>query len=125
MPLHLRALLLLLTLATAAWAQEPFAKIGVEFLEKHCTACHGTTKHKADLTLHQYRDDLSLLKNRKKWKRILDAVQAGDMPPDDEPQPSDAERRAFLESARAVFTTYDRTAKPDPGRVTLRRLNRA
>lgn len=113
--------------AVAAWAQEPpapFAAAGAAFLEKHCTSCHGAEKSKADLTLHQYRDDLSLLKNRRKWKGIIDAVRLGEMPPDDEPQPTDAERRAFVETARAVFTNYDRRAPADPGRTTLRRLNR-
>jgi hypothetical protein len=120
-----RLLFVLLMLAALAPAQEPFSKGGVAFLQKHCTSCHGKEKQKADLTLHQYLDDKSLLKNRKKWKQILEAVQHAEMPPDDEPQPTDAERRLFLESARAVFAHYDRTAKPDPGRVTLRRLNRA
>ena len=106
-------------------AQEPFAKVGVPFLERHCTSCHGTEKQKSDLAVHMYRDDLSLLKDRKKWKHILDTVQQGEMPPDDKPQPTVEERKAFLESARAVFANFDRNAKPDPGRVTVRRLNRS
>lgn len=119
------AVCLLLALALTGSAQEPFSKSGVAFLEKHCTSCHGKDKQKADLSLHQFRDDASLLKSRKKWKQILETVERGEMPPDDEPQPADAERRAFLASARAVFANYDRNAKPDPGRVTLRRLNRS
>src|SRR5678815_1919024 len=47
------------------------------------------------------------------------------MPPDDKPQPSVEERKAFLDSVRAVYANFDRNAKPDPGRVTARRLNRA
>ncbi len=93
-------------------------------MEKHCVACHGREKHKGDLTLHEFRDAASLLKARKKWKGILNAVEQQEMPPDDEPQPTDDERRVFIESARAVFAEFDKTAKPDPGRVTLRRLNR-
>lgn len=106
-------------------AQEPFAKAGAPFLERHCVSCHGKEKQKADLAVHEFRDDASLLKNRKKWKSILEAVQHGEMPPDDKPQPTAEERKAFLESARAVFVNFDRNAKPDPGRVTVRRLNRA
>src|SRR6187397_71206 len=90
-------------LIQTAQAQEPFSKAGVAFLERHCVACHGKDKQKADLTVHQYRDDASLLKNRKKWKHILDAVQNAEMPPDDKPQPTAEERKAFLEGARAVF----------------------
>lgn len=93
-------------------------------MEKHCVSCHGKEKQKADLALHEFRDEGSLLKARKKWKGILHAVEQHEMPPDDKPQPTDDERRVFLESARAVFSEYDKNAKPDPGRVTLRRLNR-
>lgn len=114
---------LLAAVATAADA--PFAKTGVAFLEKHCVSCHGPKKQKGDLALHEFRDDASLLKSRKKWKAIMEAVHSGEMPPDDEPQPSAEARAAFIASARAVFANYDRNAKPDPGRITLRRLNRA
>ena len=111
--------------AATAHADDAFAKVGVAFLEKHCVSCHGPKKQKADLALHEFRDDASLLKNRKKWKAIIEAVQFADMPPDDEPQPTADERAAFLASARGVFSNYDRTAKPDPGQITLRRLNRS
>lgn len=105
-------------------AQAPFSQIGVPFLERHCVSCHGKDKQKGDITLHNYRDDASLLKDRKKWKQILETVQHAEMPPDDKPQPSADERKAFLDSAKAVFANFDRNAKPDPGRVTARRLNR-
>src|SRR5687768_17966362 len=93
----------LAALSMGAAAQEPFSKAGVAFLDRHCVSCHGKDKQKADLTVHLFRDDASLLKSRKKWKHILEAVQNGEMPPDDKPQPTADERKAFLESARAVF----------------------
>ena len=117
------AFFLLLTVQRAV-AQEPFAKAGVAFLGKYCTDCHGEKKQKGDLSLHTFRDDVSVLKQRKTWKRVFEMVQNGDMPPDDKPQPDKAERDAFIASAKAVFANYDSKAKPDPGRVTVRRLNR-
>jgi hypothetical protein len=54
---------------------------------------------------------------------VVRMVESGDMPPEDKPQPSDAERRAFVASVKAVFAAAD-GARPDPGRVTVRRLNR-
>ncbi len=117
-------MLCLLVLTGRALAQEPFEKGGAAFLSKHCTSCHGTEKKKADLALHEFKSATSLLKARKKWKQILEMVTEGEMPPENKPQPSDSERKAFLASAKAVFANYDLTAKPDPGRVTIRRLNR-
>jgi hypothetical protein len=111
-------------LKAPALAEPPaFAEVGVAFLEKHCTDCHGADKSKADLALHQVRDDASMLRMRKRWKEVLEMVRSGEMPPDDRPQPTAEERRLFLESAAAVSAKV-MSGRPDPGRATLRRLNR-
>ena len=115
----------ILALVQATHADEPFAKTGVPFLQKYCTDCHGEKKQKADLSLHNFRDDISVLKQRKTWKHVMDAVQNEDMPPEDKPQPGKEERAAFIASAKAIFSNFDLKAKPDPGRVTIRRLNRS
>nr|MCU0980347.1 DUF1592 domain-containing protein [Pirellulaceae bacterium] len=51
-------------------------------------------------------------------------VETGGMPPEGESQPTADERDAFLRVVRGVFERAARDAKPDPGRVTMRRLNR-
>ena len=105
-------------------AEASFKAEGVAFLKKHCLACHSGEKAKADLALDKYPDDAALLKDRKTWLRVLDTLKAGEMPPPAKPQPTVAERDAFTKLVSYVFETHDRTAKPDPGRVTMRRLNR-
>lgn len=109
--------------ATAAPVAGPFPDVGVKFVESHCVSCHGPDKQKANLALHTVRDDLSLLRARKQWRKVVEAVDSGTMPPDDKPQPTDAERSAFVASVNAVFAAAN-AAKPDPGRLTVRRLNR-
>src|SRR6266545_2688527 len=101
-----------------------FKAEGVAFLKKHCLACHSGEKPKADLALDKYADDAALLKDRKVWVRVLDVLKAGEMPPPAKPQPTAGEREAFTKLVGDVFEKHDRTAKPDPGRVTMRRLNR-
>lgn len=51
-------------------------------------------------------------------------VETGGMPPEDAPRPTVEQREAFLRAVRGVFARAARDAKPDPGRVTMRRLNR-
>jgi hypothetical protein len=101
-----------------------FAKVGVSFVEKHCLHCHGEKVHKADLTLHKYRDEASVLQNRKVWTNVVHMVKSGEMPPKERPRPPVADIEAFLKSVNGVFDKADRAAR-DPGRVTIRRLNRA
>lgn len=101
-----------------------FSKAGVAFLKKHCLECHSGDKPKAELSLAGFTDNASVVKKRKTWESVLKMVEAGEMPPDDKPQPTAQEIEAFALLARAVFEHHDKNAKPDPGRVTMRRLNR-
>jgi hypothetical protein len=119
------SLLFCVFLGAVAEAQEPFAKVGMPFLEKYCTSCHGAEKQEAELALHDFKDDASVLKKRRIWKHVIELVEEKEMPPSEKKlQPTDAERAAFVASAKAIFAAYDKNAKPDPGRVTIRRLNR-
>jgi mono/diheme cytochrome c family protein len=105
--------------AADAWTRD-----GAPFLARHCTACHGEKKPKADLALHVYRDEQAVLKDRKHWDAVVKMVQSGQMPPETRPRPQPAEVDAFVKALAAVFERADRSARRDPGRVTVRRLNR-
>jgi hypothetical protein len=112
---------------SVAIAQDPseVAKVIVPFVEKHCVHCHGETKPKGELSLHAFKDEASILKARKTWLSVLDQLNAGEMPPRGRAQPSFDEAERFTKAVRGVFERFDRTAKRDPGAVTIRRLNKA
>jgi mono/diheme cytochrome c family protein len=116
-------LVLGLAAGTAPAAGEDFTRDGLAFVEKHCLHCHGDKKPKGDLDLHRYRDATAVLKDRKVWQAVLDRVRAGEMPPPKRPQPAPGEVEAFVRSVEAVFARAN-GGRPDPGRVTARRLNR-
>lgn len=103
-----------------------FAAAGRPFLERFCIGCHGGESPEAELTLESYRDAASLVAERKVWDNVLKVVEAGEMPPPDagRPVPTPAEVGAFTARVRGIFDHADRHAEPDPGRVTMRRLNR-
>jgi len=107
-----------------AAAEPAYAPDGLAFLKKHCLACHSGEKAKADLRLDTFPDEASLLKDRKTWTRVLDVLKAGEMPPDSKPKPAVAELDGFTKLVQSAFEKHDKSAKPDPGRVTMRRLNR-
>lgn len=105
-------------------AAPSFAPVGVDFLKKHCAKCHTDGKSEGSLTLDRYVDTQSLVKGRRIWMAILKRIETGDMPPEEEPQPTKDEVDAIGKLVRSIYEDADRKAKPDPGRVTLRRLNR-
>lgn len=117
----------MLLVPTASRSQDTlpdFSKTGVPFLKKYCLECHSGDKPKAELSLAAFVDNASVVKKRKTWESVLKMVEASEMPPDNKPQPTAQEIEAFAGLARAVFEHHDKNAKPDPGRVTMRRLNR-
>jgi mono/diheme cytochrome c family protein len=128
--LRLIALLLILeeVAVSVATAQEAkpadFMKDGLGFVQKHCVGCHGEKKPKAGLALHGFRDESAVIKERKVWQNLLAQVRSGEMPPPERPRPTAAEIEAFSRAVGEALARADRNAKPDPGRVTIRRLNR-
>ncbi len=102
-----------------------FAQEGLPFMEKYCFSCHTGDQPAAEVSLDVFSDERSLIENRDIWDRVLDMVATGYMPPSEsDVQPTLEASEAFVAHIEAIFEHADRTAKPDPGRITVRRLNR-
>ncbi|MBK1882785.1 DUF1592 domain-containing protein [Luteolibacter pohnpeiensis] len=89
----------------------------------YCYDCHGDGLSKGDLALDEYQSIDSMIANRSVWKRIRDHIDFRLMPPPDEYQPSDLERSKLVKWIDDAVFPID-PDHPDPGHVTLRRLNR-
>jgi hypothetical protein len=93
-------------------------------LEKLCFDCHGDGVTKGGLALDAFKSDKKFLQDTTTWLAVWRKLDAQLMPPPRVPQPTEEERRLVQDwIVRRVFALDP--AKPDPGRVTLRRLNRA
>jgi hypothetical protein len=55
-------------------------------LTQYCAKCHGPDKKEGKFSLHTFGADVSA--ERDGYARILERLQAGDMPPDGEPRPN-------------------------------------
>ncbi len=94
-------------------------------LQTYCYDCHGDGAHKADVALDAYANAADVRAGRKTWEQVLNNVTHYVMPPDDGgPLPTQPERERIAEFIERELYQLD-PAHPDPGRVTLRRLNRA
>ena len=92
-------------------------------LEQHCFECHGAKKQKAGVNLEAFRDLASFYREPRMWEKVLGAVHDEEMPPDDKPQPTDAQRARIV--AWIGHALDDTEAVPrDPGRAPLHRLSR-
>lgn len=93
-------------------------------LKRYCFECHNDQKAKGELSLEKFNTLESIRKDRKKWELVLKNVRSGEMPPEKKPQPSMEERETLVKFVESQIFRVD-PKKPDPGRVTIRRLNRA
>jgi mono/diheme cytochrome c family protein len=106
---------------TAAMAQY---RAGIEpVLKEYCYDCHGDGMDKGRVTLDQFASEEAMLGNHELWLHVLKNVRAGLMPPAKKKQLT-ADQKQQLEAwiKQAVFRMDPKD--PDPGRVTVRRLNR-
>lgn len=92
-------------------------------LNHYCYGCHGEKK-KGDLDLRIYADELSVKRDAQVFEKVLDKLQSREMPPENKPQPTSAERKLIAGWIESSVLGCD-CNHPDPGRVTIRRLNRA
>jgi hypothetical protein len=119
--------LLIGTLISFAKAEDPpadYKTLGKGFIEKYCSKCHAPEDPQAELVLTRFSDSDSIIRERKIWMNVIKQVQSASMPPREEQLPSSSESEEFVKHIKAIFDYADRKAKPQAGRVTMRRLNR-
>ncbi len=95
------------------------------FLAEHCISCHDANGKSGGLNLEVFQDAASVAQHREIWEEVLLRLQTGQMPPKGMPRPDKASLAAVTRWIEQEFARADRLVKPDPGRVTARRLNRA
>jgi hypothetical protein len=91
---------------------------------KTCFPCHNEQLTSGGLNITPFLAPGSLTSNRDGWERIMAKIQRGEMPPRGVPKPPQAQIDALEKFVQSEFDAADAKIKPDPGRVTARRLNR-
>lgn len=104
-------------------AAPDFGKRVQPLLSQYCYDCHGDGSHKGNVALDELKVDDLLPQTRETWWKVLKNVRAGVMPPPKKPQPTDDEKRLIAEWIKYGAFGID-ARHPDPGRITIRRLNR-
>ncbi|MCA8994669.1 MAG: DUF1592 domain-containing protein, partial [Planctomycetaceae bacterium] len=83
-----------LPLASAA---EPFDG----FLDKHCLRCHGPERVERDLRIDTLSRDFQSGGDGHLWAELVERINSGEMPPKDEPQPTEDEIAKVVEQIDA------------------------
>src|ERR1700749_346699 len=91
--------------------------------KKYCDTCHSGPKARAKVNVETL-DLANLDVNGATWEKVLRKLRSREMPPAGSPRPDNATYDLLV---KAIESERDRVAdtRPNPGRPTLHRLNRA
>ncbi len=92
-------------------------------LDMYCYDCHGNGVHKGRVALDEFTSEQDLHDRHGLWLKVLKNVRAGLMPAEGEPKPTAAELAILERWIKTQVFKID-PEQPDPGHVTVRRLNR-
>ncbi len=119
-------------LQSTASAEQPadghstvFQKDFIPFLKQYCFDCHGDEKQKADVDFQNLPSNTEIYKDRDLWELTRDMMLEDEMPPSKSEQPSMEDRQRIIDLIDQELDRFDCDAISNPGRVTIRRLNRA
>jgi hypothetical protein len=101
-------------------AQKAFKQHAEPFVKEYCLECHSNRRSKAGLNFEVAVRKPGDPAFARKWMEAIANVNAHDMPPDDADQPSEDERKRFLDALAQIKYLAAR----DPGPFVIRRLTK-
>jgi mono/diheme cytochrome c family protein len=111
----------------AAAEEAPHAVMNAQhrmLLQDYCQKCHGAEKQKGKFRVDDLPFAITTLEAAERWQKVLNQMNSGDMPPDDEKQPDRAAKANFLDDLANTMVAARRGLGDQHGVITMRRLNR-
>jgi hypothetical protein len=95
-------------------------------LKKYCYECHGPGDiEDTKLDLQRFHSTDMVHREPERWAKVLERLESKEMPPEDAPILPDLSRQILKKWAKSAVKDGRKKLAGDPGRVTLRRLNKA
>lgn len=117
-----------LLLASAALAADaPQATLDAKhraFFKDNCLSCHNAEKQKGKVRLDDIAFSVDTVEKADLWQKVLNSINSGEMPPEDEKQPDPAAKTDFLDDLSRMLMTARSVLSDSGGKITMRRLNR-
>jgi hypothetical protein len=114
-------------LAESPLAESPLAEMPAqhrELLSAYCFKCHNEKSSEGGVRLDHLPFHIGNIESAERWQKVLDALNAGEMPPADEKQPSHSAKTTFLQDLSTNMVLARKILTDQGGAITMRRLNR-
>lgn len=108
-------------------AEEPTPELPEKhfaFFDKYCLECHDSLTEKGKVNLEEIPFQVTNIEEAELWQKVLNSMNSGEMPPEDEPQPENQEKADFLDALAQTMVDARRSLSDSGGEITMRRLNR-
>jgi mono/diheme cytochrome c family protein len=92
--------------------------------KEHCVSCHGAEKQKGKVRVDDLPFTITNIETAERWQKVLNQMNSGEMPPEDEKQVPNAAKTDFLDDLSNVMVAARRSLGDQNGVITMRRLNR-
>ena len=112
---------------TGAQAEErtpTFPKKHAPFIKKYCFECHDAFSEEGKMNLEDLPYQITNIKDAELWQKVLNAMNSGEMPPEDEPQPKNEKKVDFLHDLANTMVAARKSLSDSGGEISMRRLNR-
>lgn len=111
--------------AQAAPPDAQLPKKHLQLFKTYCYECHDSLMEEGDINLEELTFNISKdMKTAETWQKVLNAINSGEMPPEDEKQIKDEEKIVFLDDLANQMVTARKVLSDTGSEITMRRLNR-
>lgn len=93
-------------------------------LNQYCLDCHTSDAPSGNVALDRFDSPQAMFSQVRTWLKMAQTQNDQFMPPKDEDQPTEAERKVLVTWAESLGKHLDEKPSTDPGQVVFRRLNR-
>ena len=93
-------------------------------IESYCLDCHDGETQKGKVNLEALPFKVNTLEQAELWQKVLNAMNAGEMPPENKRQPKNEEKADFLDDLAQTMVLARKKLSDSGGKITMRRLNR-
>ena len=92
-------------------------------LSSHCLKCHGPDDANGGFRIDTLPARIDSVEAADRWQKVLNVLNSGEMPPEDEKQIEAAAKADLLDDLAHVMVAARKTLADTGGSVTMRRLN--
>ena len=93
-------------------------------IDSYCLDCHDGETQKGKINLEALPFKVNTLEQAELWQKVLNAMNAGEMPPENKRQPKNEEKADFLDDLAQTMVLARKKLSDSGGKITMRRLNR-